>query len=47
MPIHTVNTKKRAVTAMLEALDEESEKGNVNEGAYLRLSKCLKDFHGL
>ena len=47
MPVHTVNTKKRAVTAMMAALDEESEKGNVNEGAYLRLSKCLKDFHGL
>ena len=47
MPTHTVNAKKRAVTAMLAALDEESEKGNVNEGAYLRLSKCLKHFHGL
>lgn len=27
------------------ALDDESEKGGVTEGAYVRLSKCLKDVH--
>ena len=26
MPTHTINAKKRAITLMLEALDEESEK---------------------
>lgn len=39
------SAKKRALPDAQAALDEESERGNIKEGAYLRLSKCLKAVH--
>ena len=39
------NKRKVALRDAQEALDEETEKGNIKEGAYDRVSKCLKAIH--